>query len=296
VGQLTATWPAGTLNSAGVDVGGRPRPVSYVSGAALAGGRLWLCSSNFDANFDLDPGTVFSFAWDPVQQNVSGGPQVLMTSRFNPTGLRRLVTPRGELLLVTCAGVYGQGPSAVDVIDPRGATRVGRIELGAVNLAGRVTVSPDGRRGYLGSQSGATIHVLDLQGLGDLIGQPGSADLSARHLGAWALPAGPGTQYLSSLALSHTGQWLYAASFNESAVYAIDLRAPGIGAVVRGFARTGDPAAYEGMASLLAVRPGTPGVDFQGPSLLVGTINLAPADQTRPDVRVALDAVQLDRH
>lgn len=296
VGQLTVTWPAGTRNSAGADVGGQARPISYVSGAAIAGGRIWFSSSNFDSNFDLDPGTVLAYDWDPAQRRATGPGAVLRTTSWNPTGLLRLVTPRGELLLVTSSGLFGAGPSAVDVIDPRGPSLVGKIDLGPVNVAGRVLVSPDGRRGYLGSQSGAEVHVLDLTALGDLIGQSGTADLSARHLGAWQLPAAGSTNYLSRLALSHTGNYLYAVSFNESALYVVDLASPGLATVVRGFARTGDPSAYEGLASLVAVRPGVPGVDFQGPSVLVATINLAPADQTIQDVKVALDAVTVDRH
>lgn len=296
VGHLTVSWPAGTPNSAGADVGGRALPISYLSGAAIAGGRLWFTSSNFDRNFDLEPGTVFLYDWNPITRTASGAGGVIRTSAFNPTGLTRIVTPRGELLLVTCSGPFGTGPAAIDVIDPRGPAVVGRIDLGATNAAGRVVVSPDGTRGYVGDSSAGLVHVLDLAGIGDLIGQPGTADLAARRLGAWGLPAAGPSQYVSSIALSHTGRYLYAASFNESAVHVVDLAAPGVATIVRGFARTGDPANFEGLSSLVAVRPGVPGVDFQGPSLLVGTINISPTDQTIADVSIAIDAVELDRH
>lgn len=295
VGQLSVTWPAGTLDSAGVDVGGRALPINFVSGAALAGGRLWFSSANFDASFNNQPGTVFLYDWNPTTRTASGG-AVIRTSTWNPTGLTRILTPRGELLLVTSSGLFGAGPSVIDVIDPRAPAVVGKLDLGAVNANGRVVVSPDGRRGYLGDSTAARVHVLDLDGIGDLIGRSGVADLSARKLGAWELPAAGPSQYVSSIALSHTGRYLYAASFNESAVHVVDLAAPGIATIVRGFTRTGSAANFEGLSSLVAVRPGTPGVDFQGPSLLVGTINLSPTDRTITDVPVVLDAVTLDRH
>ena len=66
-------------------------------------------------------------------------------------------------------------------------------------------------------------------------------------------------------------------------------------ATVTGFARSGDPQAYEGQLNGIALRPGEPGLDFQGPSLFTLTINLAAQDRTVTDVNVVLDAVSFDR-
>jgi len=76
----------------------------------------------------------------------------------------------------------------------------------------------------------------------------------------------------------------------------IDLFEPGLATTARGFARSGDPQAFEGLLNSVAVRPGQPGVDFQGPALFALTINLTPADQQVQDVNVALDAVGFDRN
>jgi len=294
---LTVTWPAGTPNSQGVDVGGQARPLTFTSGAVLTGSRLLVSHSNFDAAFDLDPGTVTAFDRDPATGALTS-PQVLQTSAFNPTALTRVPTPQGDLVLVTCTGPFGSGPGAVDVVDPVTLRRVGRIDLGARNPTGRVVVSPDGARGYLASQSAAEVYVLDLAGLEAVVGGTSSRDLSARFRGGYALPSRAATNFVSSLAVSHTGRYLYAVSFNESALYVVDLTDAGHGlaADVRGFSRSGVPANFEGLANLVAVRPGEPGRDFTGPSLLVATINLAPADRTLTDVSVAIDAVAVSAH
>lgn len=293
--SLTVTWPAGTQNSAGVDVGGQARPLNFTAGAALAGGSLFVVSSNFDAQFNNDPGTVVAYAWDPNTRTTSGQPTVFRTTDFNPVAVTRLPTSAGELLLVTNAGAFG-GTSSVDVIDAASLIHVATIPLGQRSATGRVVVSPDARRGYLGSQSAAEVYVLDLEAIGDEVQNQTTASRPARFLGGWTLPASGAFGYVSSLALSHTGDYLYAVNFNASELFVLDLEEPGLATRLDGFARTGDPASFEGLASLVAVRPGVPGIDYQGPSIFVGTINLAVPDRTITNVEVVLDAVSVDRH
>lgn len=293
--SLTVTWPAGTLNSAGDDVGGQALPINFTAGAALAGGRLHVVSSNFDAQFNNLPGTVTCFPWDANTRTVTGAPLVIRTTDFNPVAITRVVTTAGEVLLVTNAGAFG-GTSSIDVLDPVGQQVVATIPLGQRSAAGPVVVSPDQRRGYVGSQSAAEVYVLDLSDLGAELQNQAPASRPARFLGGWILPAPGAFRYVSSVALSHTGDYLYAASFNSSQLFVIDLERQALAATVAGFARTGNPTNFEGLASLVAVRPGVPGLDFQGPSIFVGTINLAAADRTIPDVEVVLDAVTVDRH
>lgn len=296
-GALSATWPVGTTNSKGVDVGGQPLPLTYTAAAVHAGGRLIFASSNFDANFDLNPGAVTAYPLDLTTRTLSTPGALVQTSDFNPTGLTRVETAKGELVLVTNAGPMGQAGS-IDVLDPVTMIKVGTIRFpaAATNPAGTVAVSPDGTRGYVGAQSDDCVYLLDLAGLGDLVGATAAADLSARFLGGYELGAAAGPSYISRVALSHSGDYLYAVDMNASALYVLDLTRPELGATVSGFARSGLPSNFEGLASLVAVRPGEPGVDFQGPSVYVLTINLAAADRAIANVSVALDAVTVDRH
>ncbi len=296
VGAITVTWPAGTRDSKGVDVGGGALPLTYTSGAALVGDRLFVTCSNLDASFDLRPGTLLALDLDPQTGALLPGGAVLKTTDFNPTAVTRVQTAAGPVLLVTNSGVYGAGPSSIDVVDPLSLRLLGTIPLGARNAHGRVIVSPDGARGYLPGQSSPDVYVLDLEGLEATLANMAPADLSARFLGGVAL-AGPAGGLVSSLALSHTGRYLYAVDFNASALWVVDLANPeGIAARVAGFARSGLPANFEGLANGVAVRPGVPGVDYQGASIHVLTMNLAAADQTIANVRVALDRVTVDRH
>ncbi len=294
--SLTVTWPAGTQDSAGNDVGGQALPINYTAGAAIAGGSLFVASSNFDASFNNTPGTVIAYAWDANTRTVSGQPAVIRTTDFNPTALTRVVTSAGELLLVTNSGTFGGGTSSVDVIDAATRRHVVTIPLGQRSATGQVIVSPDQRRGYLGSQSAAEVYVLDLEALSDEVQNQTTTSRPGRFLGGWTLPASGAFGYVSSVALSHTGDYLYAVNFNASELFVLDLEQPGLATRVAGFARTGVPSNFEGLASLVAVRPGTPGASFQGPSVFVATINLAAVDQTLTDVKVVLDAVSVDRH
>ncbi len=292
---MAATWPAGTLNSAGTDVSGSALPLTYTSDAVIAGGRLIFTSSNLDASFNNNPGTIGGFPIDMTTHQLSAG-TIIQSSDFNPTGLSRMVTLQGELLLVTNTGAYGVPGASIDVIDPGTFRVVATIPFASGTPNGRVEVSTDGTRGYVASQSEAEVYVLDLEQIGLELGNQAKTTLPARNLGGFALPTNAAFNFVSSIALSHTGNYLYAVNFNESVLHVIDLANPGVGASVTGFARSGIPASYEGLANTLAVRPGVPGVDFQGPSIYVMTINLAAADQTVTNVSVALDTVTVDKH
>jgi hypothetical protein len=292
---MSTTWPAGTLNSAGTDVSGAALPLTYTSDAVIAGGRLIFTSSNLDAGFNNNPGTLGGFAIDMTTRQLSAG-AILQTSSFNPTGLTRMVTLQGELLLVTNTGAYGVPGASIDVVDPGTLRIVATIPFASGTPNGRIEVSADGTRGYVASQGDAEVYVLDLEQIGLELGNQGTTSLPARNLGGFAVPTSSAYNFVSSIALSHTGNYLYAVNFNESVLHVIDLANPGIAASVTGFARSGLPSSYEGLANTIGVRAGVPGVDFQGPSIYVMTINLAAADQTVTNVSVALDTVTVDKH
>lgn len=290
---VTVTWPVGTQNSAGTDVGGSALPLTFTAGAALASDKLFVTSSNL-AFPNNNPGTVIVYDVNPVTKALSGG-TILPTTNFNPSALTRVAVPQGQVLLVTNSGPFGTDVSSIDVIDPVSVRQVASIPLGARKATGPVVVSSDGRRGYVGSQTAPEVYVLDLEGLGGEIANVTSQSRPARYLGGYSLPSAGASNYISSLALSRSGRYLYAVSFNGSELFAIDLANPGVAARVQGFVRGGDPTFYENLASRVVVRPGTPGIDFSGPSIFVGTISLRTADRTITDVKSVLDSVSVDR-
>lgn len=293
--SATVQWPAGTLNSKGVDVSGQPLMLSYTSDATVSAGKLILSASNLDANFDYNPGAVVAYDYDPATNTLSGGAYV-ETSDFNPTALTRISTSQGELVLVTNTGPFGAPDGSIDVLDPTSLSRLGTIDFPAnANPTGNLVVSKDGKRAYVGSQSSAQVFVLDLDGIESAFGQS-NADFSARFKGGYDLGGMATSHYVSSLALSHSERYLYAVDFNESALYVIDLHEGSSAAKVEGFVRSGLRANYEGLANKVVVRPGEPGVDFSGPSIFVMTSGIAAADRTLADVTISLDAVTVDKH
>ncbi|MGE0712381.1 MAG: hypothetical protein AB7N76_33030 [Planctomycetota bacterium] len=295
LGGVTATFAAGTLDSQGMDVGGQALPMTYTSDAAISAGKLIFTSSNLQSNQAYSPGTITAYDYDPQQNALSGG-AFLVTSVMNPTGITRVQTAGGELLLVTNSGPYGAAEGSIDVVDPQGFRMLGTIHFPSFsNPGGQVTISPDGKRGYVGSQSKAEVYVVDLEGLDSVIGAQG-LDLSARFRGGFDLQSAAPANFVCSVALSHSGNYLYAVSFNESALYVVDLVEGKTAARVAGFERSGSAASYEGLANKIAVRQGVPGVDYSGPSIFAMTINLAAADRKLQDVSVALDTVSVDKH
>jgi hypothetical protein len=295
IDAVAVTWPVGTLNSVGADVGGSPLPLTFTASAVVVGSRLIFTSSNLDASFNYNPGTVVALNWNAnTRTATTAGASVIQTTRFNPAGLTLVQTPQGPVLLVTNGGPFGTGPASVDVIDPVAFRLVGQIGLGARNPGGSIAVSPDGRRGYVGSLASAEVYVLDLENIGTALASTTIADLSTRFRGGIRLPSGP-SAFISSVELSWTGNYLYVVDYNQSLVWTVDLANPGIAARSVGFRRS-DTTGFSNSANKLAVRPGVPGTEFQGASLFVMTGFLAPADQTVPNVAMALDPVSVNRH
>ena len=291
----TVSWPAGTLNSAGVDVGGSALQVTFPSGAVVSRGKLLVSSSNFDSSFNLNPGTVLRYDYDASTRAISNR-STIATSHFNPTGLARLATPQGELVLCTNTGKSTVGPGSVDVINAASGVVVARIDLAARNATGPVVISRDKRRGYLASQNKAEVYTLDLSGIGSVASNTSTQALPSRLLGTYQLPATSSFKFISGLALSHTGNFLYAVNFNESRLWVVDLIEGRIAASVLGFQRSGLPSNFEGQANGLALRAGQPGVDFTGPSLFVSTINLKAADRVLANVSVVIDSLSFNKH
>lgn len=138
--------------------------------------------------------------------------------------------------------------------------------------------------------------MFNLEGLGAYVNSTTIAVLSSAFLGGYDLGAsGQSWDGISGLAISQSGNTLYAVNQSGSNLFVVDLLAPELDAQLDGFhtVRGGSLASYENQAYKVAVRPGIPGVHFQGPSVFVGLINLTPNGASSRDV--ALDAVTVDR-
>jgi hypothetical protein len=291
------TLPPGALNSTGATVAS-PMSTTFTASALVAGSKLFIATTNLDQNFDLNPGTVLAFDFDAAT-NAATNESVIFTSGFDPTRLTAWTSPRGvTAVLCVNAGTAstGSGSSTIDVIDPTRAALVLTIPLGPVSAAGAVAITPDSTRGFVGSQMLGEAYELDLTNLDQQLANTTPQSAPGLLTATIALPGTSSLHFISGIAVSSSGRYLYTLDFNESLLAVFDLiEGPGkagLVGTVTGFQRSGNPLNFVGNASLLAVRPGTPGVSFSGPSVLVGTINLAPADRTvSQSVTVAIDGV-----
>src|SRR5581483_11908304 len=100
----------------------------------------------------------------------------------------------------------------------------------------------------------------------------------------------------AGLGVSSSGKYLYATNFNTSSLAIVDIASRTVVGTLSGFQRQGDPAKFQCNASVLAVRTGTPGVDFTGPAVFVATIGLDVADRMVPSVTSTLDGVSFDKN
>jgi hypothetical protein len=295
LGTTTVNLPSGAMNSVGV-AAPNPMPITYTASAVAAAGQIFIASSNLDASFNLNPGTVVSFNYDPVGKTLSGG-VLMVTSCFDPTRLTVWTASSGvQAILCVNSGVLGAGPASVDVIDPLRAQIVATIPLGAVNAAGEIAITPDGTRGFVGSQSAAEIYELDLSNLDQVVKSINTQTLANRFLTTISLPAGSGSNYVAGIGMSHSGNYVYATDFNTSTLAIVDVAAEQVVGTLAGFQRNGNPAQYQCNASSLAVRTGVPGSDFLGPAVFVATISLDAADQVVASVTCAIDGVEFDKN
>jgi hypothetical protein len=288
------------------------------------------CASLMPQSYlDNFPGVVLGFALDPTDHTrfasgVTQPAQVIYTRGFNVTGLRAAVTPGGDdVVYVTTTGAgrsYFQAqpfqtspPEALhaflEVLDPAKGEIAGVYAFGPAGARNAAAVSPDRLeavvgRGDFGFARGELFRVslldtdlaianggaspMDLSG-GIL---DGVADPIAMPFANAAMP--PTGRFVSALAYSADGRQLFAISFNDSTVNAFDVprggKRPRHRRQVR-LSRGSETAQTFGPnASVMALRPGTPGVDFHGPDLWVGTIGVVVDPQTFT-TRAEIDAI-----
>ena len=271
-------------------------PLTFTASAIISKGKLFIASSNLDSNFDYNPGTVVAFDYDPVTKTLGAG-ALATTSCFNPTRLTRYRTATGdEALLCVNGGANGATDSSIDIFDPSRSAIVATIPLGKVGAFGTVAISPDGKRGYVGSQGAAELYEIDLSNLGPVINSATVQNLPTRFLGAIKIAASTGLNFIAGVGVSSSGKYVYATNFNTSELSVVDTAARKLVGTLKGFQRGGDPTKFESTASVLAVRSGTPGVDFQGPPVFVATINIDVASRTIPSVTSSMDGVSFDKN
>jgi hypothetical protein len=176
------------------DSTGQPTPPSAVcdptrssylttltAGKAVAGGRLFVATSNLASGTRFHPGTVLVYEWSESGGALSVRPDavtpVLFTTRYNPTGVARLLTPGGrELVLVTTTGPIGSGTgsanvlgeAAIEVIDPSLPRIAAVIPLGFAGPSfDAPAVDAGGRIAWVGASSHRQLYAVDLRPLDD---------------------------------------------------------------------------------------------------------------------------------
>jgi hypothetical protein len=170
-------------NAIGPDVRCDPnRPgflTNLTAGKAVAGGRLFVATSNLIRSGRFRPGTVLVFDWLPGPGGITLRPSVdtpfLYTTGYNPTGLSRVVTPAGrELILAVVTGAIGTGSGSsniateafVDVIEPSAPRIIATIPLGLAGPSFNApAIDPGGRIAWLGASSSRQLYAVDLRTL-----------------------------------------------------------------------------------------------------------------------------------
>jgi hypothetical protein len=187
--------PEGAVDSRGVAVplgcdASRPSFFSsFTSGAAVAGGALFVSTSNLGANAGRPdtqflPGTVLVFDFDLAATPPRVAPAAtaaLFTTGFNPTHATAHRTRSGRaFVLVTVSGALGLvpddpttpereaggaalTPAAVDVIEVASRRLVATIPLGlAAASFDRIAIDPSGRIAVLGASNRRWLYAIDL--------------------------------------------------------------------------------------------------------------------------------------
>lgn len=257
---------------------------SFPGGLTLSGNTIYVSFSNYlvaIGNPVAAPGLVLAYQLQstaPYLVRAASAP--LVTSAYNPSGLRTL---RDGRVLIINSGVntienaqtVPITTAGVNIYDPTtGALQW--IPIGPAALSFHTPpLTPDERYALLPSAAFKALFVIDLEtqtvrhGLSNPIVVDGKA---------------VGSDFLPTAILDPTGNFLYAASFSQSAIYPVVIsettpraatpaEAP---VLVLGFPAGVSPQNPSGTntgVSALAFRPGRRGTDFQGPDLFALTAN-----------------------
>jgi len=281
------------------------------------------------------PGAVLRFDLAPDHRSFAAPatPAAALTTRANPVAMDLYRTPLGrDVLLVVSSGAgrqqfqacNGFAPpplgveGALEAIDPQTMQVEAVWRIGTKAQPKSLAVVAARREAFLGigdfAAGRSEVYRVDLSRLDAALAAPGADDLSADVVNGVANPIlipfadparPPSGRLVSALAASEDGARLHAVNFNDATVNIFTLgAAPGVPGVFVApvlalqlrLGRGADLSQTFGPnAQVLAVRPGRPGIDFAGPDLYLGTINVVDPNLQRPpgsNVQAALDAVQ----
>lgn len=274
---------------------------SYTSGVTVSNGKVYVCTSNFTAvgaSPVCPPGTVLVYRWDPSKdppEVVPSSPSFIVTTRFNPTevtalGDRKVLVTNSGVLAIREARAVPLTEAAVDVVDTDLDCVVATYPLGLNALSYKaIAVAPDRSRALVGSVAFNSVFELDLTALEDLpAGCPDPVpELTGRVLAGPENPIRTGfsgqdgkeaNDFVVQVALSADGTRAYASGYNSGTISVLEVEqavqtpSPKSPLAVLPLTPPLDPeqATVEDVGpGPLAVRPGRPGVDYEGPDVFV---------------------------
>lgn len=330
ISTFACVFPTELTDSDGRPIGSQdfcdPNETGFFSnltaGKAVAGGRLFVATSNIRTGVRFYPGTVLVYDWSESGGEITVSPSLetpfLWTSGYNPTGMTRAVTPGGrEVVLVTVTGAIGFGTGAsnvlseafVDVIDPEEPRIVARIPLGFAGPSfDAPALDPGGRLAWLGATSLRELYAIDLRALDEgALYAPGSGGTGVAGgppvtldgldtVGADARifyadrplviparvdrPAPPECAGFTSVTVNSAGTEAYATDFCDGTITRVRYDAtPSVPVPypTSRFQVAQQRAPYAPSSAIgelqkpstIRVRPGRPGIDFEGPDVFV---------------------------
>lgn len=320
ISTLACVYPDGAFDSNGQPVvpdarcdADRPSFLTNLTaGKAIAGGRLFVATSNLARSNRFLPGTVLVFDWLETAGEIEVRPAaptpVLFTSGFNATGLAAFRTPGGrELVLVTVTGAIGTGSGPgnvlsegfVDVIDPSVPRIVATIPLGFAGPSfDAPAIDPTGRIAWLGASSSRHLYAIDLRPLDDprlYQGAPEPIRLDGQSIGGldariftgdvpFILPprsdgrASTGCEGLTDVTINASGSEVFASDFCDGTVTRVGLELGGSAALPYPTGR------FAVLAQENVFAPNDVVGALRSPLMLVARSGIPGIDFTSPDV------------
>lgn len=270
--------------------------VNFLEDAVLFDGRIYAISSNVDFTstpIARHPGTIHIYGFDDSSNTILSRQGLMFTGKsgntaqgvYNPSALALARVAGRDVLIVACAGSFA-GDGAVEVFDLNSHQTLASLPIAGTPF-GVMTVDADAGLIYVGDGNNSRIHALQLSFAG------ASPSLSLVGGSPFLLPDGNGGDAFQpgGLAVSADGRRLAGVNFwtNAVTVYSVSAGVPT--ALVTTSIQHDSINVPNNQRSIgMAMRCGTPGIDFSGPDLFFGVIDLDPPSQTLNGVGSAVDS------